>query len=216
MRSVVSTTFLQPGHRHNRLLIVLLVSISMILSISLQSLDFYHATISNSETLSADQNRTIVSKKPIEIRKEDFKLLFGSNSRNEAEKNNSEIPTTKMNLVLRGVLSGIKNKEYESAIIQATNQDKLYEIGDTLPGGAILNQVYSDHVVIKRSNQLEKLYFPNTAGVSSTFQEVTPTLKTAQRSSDKRPGNHSYPDEKPLEQRMHELRERVQEASQEL
>ena len=224
MSLVVSTTLLQLGHRNNRLLIILVVSVLMILSITLQSLKFYLAINSNDDALTSVQNKTKVLEKFDQVKQEDFQLLFGFNNRTEPEKITNEIPLTKMNLVLRGVLSSLESNGHESAIIQAAKQDKLYELGDTLPGGGVLNQVYPDHVIIKRGNQLEKLYFPDTSSnkpsnslaVSNRFQEFNPAENNLLKSTGLRPGNHRYPDGSSLEQRIQEVRHKVQEASQEL
>ncbi len=194
---------------------ILIIFIAMILSLSLQAFNFYQM-ISRHSWKNSDVNETIVSENSPTIKHEDFELLFGFSDHQEITQSNKEIPITKMNLILRGALSGIDNKKYASAIIQIANQDKLYEIGDPLPGGAILNQVYSDHIVIKRGNQLEKLYFPETARDSRTFQEFRPVAEDIPESMDQRPGNHDYPDDMSLEQRMQDLREKLQEASQEL
>ncbi|WP_419835468.1 type II secretion system protein N [Endozoicomonas atrinae] len=194
---------------------ILIILIIMILSICFQAFNFYQ--IVSSESLKhSDNNKTVVSKSTSTIKQEDFDLIFGYSDNQEITQNNKEIPITKMNLILRGALSGIENKKYASAIIQVSNQDKLYEIGDPLPGGAILNQVYSDHIVIKRGNQLEKLYFPETARDSRAFQEFRPVAEDIPESMEQRPGNHDYPDDMSLEQRMQDLREKLQEASQEL
>lgn len=220
MTSVVATTFLHSvskwGNKNNQKLIILAFSLAMFLSIGFQVFNFYQQVNKSNKSLLNDNNETMVLKNTSEIKQEDFKLLFGFNGRQEITQDNKEIPTTKMNLTLRGVLSGVEHKKYASAIIQISNQDKLYETGDTLPGGAILNQVYSDHIVIKRGNQLEKLYFPETASDSRAFQEFKSVSEELPESMDQRPGNHDYPDDISLEQRMQELREKLQEASQEL
>ena len=216
MTSVVASTFMQWGHKNNRSLIVLIVLLIMLLSIGFQALNFYQVIDRSDGSPSNDFNKTIVSKKASTIHQDSFRLLFGFNDRKEITQNNKDIPITKMNLILRGALSGIESKEYASAIIQTSNQEKLYEVGDTLPGGAILNQVFSDHIVIKRGSQLEKLYFPETAKDSRAFQGFKPIAEEQPEPMEQRPGNHDYPDDMSLEQRMQELREKLQEASQEL
>ncbi|USE38815.1 type II secretion system protein N [Endozoicomonas sp. SCSIO W0465] len=215
MKSVVSSTFLQLGHKNNRNFMILIILSVMLLSTSFQAFNFYQLVNSESSK-DSDKNKTIVSNKTMTIKPEDFELIFGFSDNQEIIQNNDEIPITKMNLILRGALSGIENKKYASAIIQISNQDQLYEIGDALPGGAILNQVYSDHIVIKRGKQLERLYFPETARDSRAVQEFRPVAEDIPESTERRPGNHDYPDDMSLEQRMQDLREQLQEASQEL
>ncbi len=185
----------------------------MVVSIGFQSVDF-HQAISADPVTTTNRQSNINKINVSQINPEDFQLLFGFNGRNEKTVIGQEIPLTRMNLILRGALSGIDNERYASAIIQTANQDKLYEIGDTLPGGAHLHQVYSDHIVIKRGSQLEKLYFPETARDARTLHEHKPALQASTETV--RPGNHDYPDNIPLEQRMQDLRERLREAGQEM
>ncbi len=187
------------------------VALAAVLSIAFQSVGFYR-TINPSVIDSVNQSgENIINN--VQISPEDFQLLFGFND-TKTTNSSQEIPLTKMNLILRGALSGIDDKEYASAIIQTANQDKLYEVGDALPGGAFLHKVYSDHIVIKRGNRLEKLYFPETARDATTLLEYQPALQASAESPD--PSNHNSPDDVSLEQRMQDLRVRLQEASREL
>lgn len=187
------------------------VALVAVLSIAFQSVGFYR-TINPSVIGSVNQSSENIINNA-QISPEDFQLLFGFND-TKTTNSSQEIPLTKMNLILRGVLSGIDDKEYASAIIQTANQDKLYEVGDALPGGAFLHQVHPDHIVIKRGNRLEKLYFPETVRDARTFQEYQPALQASAESPD--PGNHDSTDDVSLEQRMQDLRDRLQEASREL
>ena len=187
------------------------VALVAVLSIAFQSVGFYK-TINSAVIGSANQSsENIINNAPISL--EDFPLLFGYND-TKTTNSSQEIPLTKMNLILRGALSGIDNKEYASAIIQTNNQDKLYEVGDPLPGGALLHQVHSDHIVLKRGNRLEKLYFPETARDARTLHEYQPALQASAESPD--PGNHDSSDDVSMEQRMQDLRDRLQEASRDL
>ena len=187
------------------------VALAAVLSVAFQSVGFYR-TINPSVISSANQtSENIINN--AQVSPEDFPLLFGFND-TKTTNSSQEIPLTKMNLILRGALSGIDNKEYASAIIQSANQDKLYEVGDPLPGGALLHQVHADHIVIKRGNRLEKLYFPETARDARTLHEYQPALQASAESPD--PGNHDSPDDVSMEQRMQDLRDRLQEASREL
>ena len=192
-------------------LAVVAVALVAVLSIGFQSVGFYR-TINPSVIGSANpSSENIINNAQISL--DDFPLLFGFND-TKTTNSSQEIPLTKMNLILRGALSGIDNKEYASAIIQTNNQDKLYEVGDPLPGGALLHQVHADHIVIKRGNRLEKLYFPETARDARTFHEYQPALQASAESPD--PGNLDSPDDVSMEQRMQDLRDRLQEASREL
>ena len=204
------TAFRRQAFNYHRLAVVVF-SLTMVLSIGFQSHDFYQA-ISPSVIDPTNQSHKNTINNSL-ISSEDFQLLFGFND-SEVTSSSQEIPLTKMNLILRGALSGIDHKEYASAIIQAANQDKLYEVGDALPGGAFLHKVLSDHIVIKRGNRLEKLYFPETARDTRTLYEHQPALQASVESPN--PGNPDFPDDVSLDQRMQDLRDRLQEASREL
>ena len=193
-------------------LAVAVIALTMVLSIGFQSLDFYQAINPNVIDPTNQSRKNIIDNSLISS--EDFQLLFGFNDSEVTDSRNQEIPLTKMNLILRGALSGIDNKEYASAIIQTANQDKLYEVGDALPGGAFLHQVHSDHIVIKRGNRLEKLYFPETARDTRTLYEHQPALQASAESPN--PGSPDLPNDVSLDQRMQDLRDRLQEASREL
>ena len=187
------------------------VALVAVLSIAFQSVGFYR-TINPAVIGSANpSSENLINNAPISL--DDFPLLFGFND-TKTTNSSQEIPLTKMNLILRGALSGIDHKEYASAIIQTNNQDKLYEVGAPLPGGALLHQVHADHIVLKRGNRLEKLYFPETARDARTLHEYQPALQASAESPD--PGNHDSPDDVSMEQRMQDLRDRLQEASREL
>ncbi|KPJ88634.1 MAG: hypothetical protein AMJ53_16565 [Gammaproteobacteria bacterium SG8_11] len=69
-------------------------------------------------------------------------------------------PETLLNLKLRGVFSS-QDKELARAIIaDAKGEDESYAIGDEVPGGAILNDIFEDRVILERNGQLETLKLP--------------------------------------------------------
>lgn len=67
-------------------------------------------------------------------------------------------PETKLNLVLSGVIAS-PMQENAVAIIAAgaSAAEKSYAIGDSLPGGAILKEVYGDRVIIEYRGRAENL-----------------------------------------------------------
>ena len=69
-------------------------------------------------------------------------------------------PETRLNLKLRGVFSS-KDKTIARAIISdPKGDDDSYAIGDQVPGGAILNDIMEDRVILERNGQLETLKLP--------------------------------------------------------
>jgi general secretion pathway protein C len=63
---------------------------------------------------------------------------------------------TRLPLSLRGILSG----EGLAMIESSGSGTKVYRIGDSLPGGAILKDVLIDHVLIERAGVIERLALP--------------------------------------------------------
>ncbi|WP_461536346.1 type II secretion system protein N [Spongorhabdus nitratireducens] len=142
----------------------------------------------------------------------DFPLLFGfSDVTQEDEVEQREIPETRMNLVLRGAISGDGSQSSSAIIEEGGSTEQLYFIGEVLPGGATLAQVYSDHIVINRNGSLEKLYFPGY-GASSLLTEVAPEPVPAAVA----PSVSSPPADEPknLEERMYDLREQLRQADE--
>ncbi len=211
MNALGRNTYLKWGHRTNRRLLTLTLLIAMSASIGLKGYWLFNELRNNQS-----QTEVVTSDKLNEtpqLKLDDFKLLFGYNDQPEAKSDSADIPKTRLSLVLRGALAGIENKNYASAIIQGSSQDKLYEIGETVPGGATLAEVYSDHVVLNLGGQLETLSFPESGKDSRALQEYQPITETKQN-TDTRPGYNNTPDGKSLEDRMQDLRDKLQQANQ--
>jgi len=82
--------------------------------------------------------------------------LFG---KAEISKVNNKIPTnapeTRLRLTLKGVVASADNP---SAIIASQKgPEKDYNLGDNIPGGAILREVYPDRVILERRGRYETL-----------------------------------------------------------
>jgi len=110
--------------------------------------------------------------------------LFGQNNRanptKAAEPAPIKAPETKLQLTLQGTLI-TDNKQNAKAIIAPKNgQGKEYEIGKLLPGGAKLQDIQVDKVILERQRRLETLSLVNEkakAGVSmTTSQSSAPPL----------------------------------------
>jgi len=69
------------------------------------------------------------------------------------------VPKTTLNLVLKGVIA-VSPMARALAIINekgSNNEDDLYGVGDKVPGGAELREIYADRVILLRSGKLETL-----------------------------------------------------------
>jgi len=70
------------------------------------------------------------------------------------------LPETRLNLVLRGLVAAATPQE-GGAIIAADNRtENYYAAGAALPGGATLESIHTDHVIIKRGQTRETLSLP--------------------------------------------------------
>lgn len=70
------------------------------------------------------------------------------------------IPETRLNLVLLGLISS-DDKIFGKAIISdSTGSEDYYAPGMMVPGGAIVEEIHADHVILKRNNRLEILRLP--------------------------------------------------------
>ncbi len=88
--------------------------------------------------------------------------LFGVAARNTPQKveAQADAPDTQLNLELRGVLAYDPEASALAIISEGRGEEKVYGIGDELPGSATLEEVLADHVILKRNGRLEKLRLP--------------------------------------------------------
>lgn len=67
-------------------------------------------------------------------------------------------PETKLNLVLSGVIAYDRQKDAVAIIANGVKAaEKSYGIGDSLPGGASLKEIYGDRVIIEYRGRVETL-----------------------------------------------------------
>lgn len=86
----------------------------------------------------------------------------------------ADAPETRLNLKLRGILAA-DDPEYSRAIITSGNQDKVYSVGDAVAGGASVEAVLADRVLLRRGGQLETLRLPRESMDSGvTMTEAAP------------------------------------------
>ncbi len=71
------------------------------------------------------------------------------------------IPVTPLNLRLAGVFFAERGSRRALALIAEGNGlERGYRVGEALPGGARLEQIQRDHVLVSRSGRQEALYLP--------------------------------------------------------
>ncbi len=126
--------------------------------------------------------------------------LFGTVQRNIVVPT-TDAPATKLNLLLQGVFLA-EQAENSSAIVAGNGKEgELFNIGDTLPGNAVLAAVLEDHILLRRGGRMEKLMFSdNTVGSGVTRLE-SETPESQQISE-------------PTKTRLQQVRERLAERQQ--
>lgn len=70
-----------------------------------------------------------------------------------------DAPETRLNLKLRGILAA-NEAALSRAIISSGSDDKVYAVGDGVPGGATVEAVLADRVLLRREGRLETLRLP--------------------------------------------------------
>lgn len=106
----------------------------------------------------AAANRPATRRTPLDWRLIEKAHLFGVPVTNSNRDPEVSVPTT-ANLTLHGTFA-TRDPRHGMAIIAADNEQKLYRIGDQADGLALYS-VYSDHVMLDHSGQLESLSLPH-------------------------------------------------------
>ena len=134
------------------IILIILISLSVADSV-LTILEAASPPTTNPKTAIPNQpkNETIYKVSDLE--------LFGKLQEMRSFSQEVDAPTTKLNLELQGVFIA-ENTERSTAIVSERNKSgELFEIGERLPGNAILSAVFEDHILIRRGSRMEKLMF---------------------------------------------------------
>lgn len=89
-----------------------------------------------------------------------FGSAKGSGEAASASEATEGLATTGLSLVLVGVFAADETQASAALVSQPNRRAKRYRIGDRLPGGAALEAVYRDRVVIRRGGARELIRFP--------------------------------------------------------
>jgi len=79
-----------------------------------------------------------------------------------------EAPETKLQLILRGVLSSNDPEHARAIIADPRGKEEQYAIGKELPGNAELSEIHPDRVILKRNGRFETLRLPKEKVSSNT------------------------------------------------
>jgi general secretion pathway protein C len=86
--------------------------------------------------------------------------LFGEPPIQAAETSGEDAPASNLPLVLVGIIAADDPEAGLAILGENAAAAKVYAVGDNVPGGAKLNKVLSDYVLLMRNGQPEKLMLP--------------------------------------------------------
>lgn len=85
--------------------------------------------------------------------------LFGIANSNAG----ANAPETTLNLTLRGLAAATPDFKRSLAIISSNGVGQMYAVGAQLPGGAVLQSIYPDHVLLSLNGHLQSLSLPKSS-----------------------------------------------------
>ncbi|MBU6510015.1 MAG: type II secretion system protein GspC [Gammaproteobacteria bacterium] len=85
--------------------------------------------------------------------------LFGIANSNAG----ANAPETTLNLTLRGLAAATPDAKQSLAIIASNGVAQMYAVGAQLPGGALLQSIYPDHVLLNLNGHLQSLSLPKSS-----------------------------------------------------
>ena len=91
----------------------------------------------------------------------------------------TEAPDTRLNLKLHGLLASSDPIEARAIIADGKGEEEAYAVDQTLPGNAVLREIYTDRVILEHRGRLETLRLPKDEIVSAMVSR-TRALKTSQ------------------------------------
>lgn len=99
--------------------------------------------------------------------------LFGKAGAKKVEKRETKTaPKTTLRLMLKGVFTGDQGGGSGAIIEEIGRSTEYYRIGQTVPGNATLEEVYSDRVLLRRNGRLETLSFDEKAPAGTSIAKV--------------------------------------------
>jgi len=77
------------------------------------------------------------------------------------KQNLADLPKTQLPLHLQGIEQVVASEQASRVLIADSNQPtKVYQVGDRVPGGAVVQHIFRDHVILNNNGRLENLYLP--------------------------------------------------------
>ena len=122
--------------------------------------------------------------------------LFGESGKVAVKKVQQQkaAPKTRLRLMLKGVFTSTQAAKSGAIIEEIGKKADYYSVGDTLPGNATLEEVYSDRVLLRANGRLETLSFDDDKKMSGLSKVAKVTKSIKKKRKDAR-GNINTPEE---------------------
>lgn len=155
-----------------RLILVLLASLAAYLSAAI----FWSFSTAVEPELPAIQSTDTTQTKAIPTTSPD---LFGAIQVDTPSKQPAQ--KTRLKLTLKGVIPAAEMENSLAIVTSRGNKDDVYQVGDSIIAGVTLQAVYPDHIILKRGDKVESLFFAEdnllTLVESKTETKVVEPLK---------------------------------------
>lgn len=93
--------------------------------------------------------------------------VFGVSDKAVVQKQ-TNVPETRLNLTLKGVLAATPMKMASAIIAKGRNgKEDIYGIGDKMPGGVTIKEIHPEHIVLERGGRLETLKLQKISGIGN-------------------------------------------------
>ena len=104
-------------------------------------------------------------------------------------------PKTRLRLMLKGVFTSTQAKESGAIVEEIGKSADYYGVGDTLPGNATLEEVYSDRILLKYNGRLETLFFEDGKKIGGLSKIAKVTKSVSKKKSKNTQGNINTPEQ---------------------
>jgi general secretion pathway protein C len=147
------------------------ISMLMIVACAYLLVEVTWMFFSQDEVTAVTDKRTTSSVVKNQTQKNNFNKLTTANVFGVSEKavlaKQTKAPETRLNLVLKGVLAATPMKMASAIIAQGKNaKENVYGIGDKMPGGVTVKEIYPDYVMLERNGRLETLKLQKISEIS--------------------------------------------------
>ena len=119
--------------------------------------------------------------------------LFGVSGQVVSEKKveTKSAPKTRLRLILKGVFTSEHGGKSGAIVEEIGKKSDYYSLGDNLPGNAVLAEVYSDRILLRRNGKLETLFFDDGKKTSGSQIAKVPGLTKKKKKPSRSKGVNS-------------------------